>query len=317
MSNISVGFPLGISRLYSINDTCMCRMSKRIQLTLFECSASFSKRAQGSSGPTATTSSTTQLKSLPSSQVSEVCDNNDAYIISDSVSSVSSFTANLPAYSCPTPSHCYLNSDEEPILPMAKFSGDSDSSQHSIVTVLDTIPGPPTMSIPSTIITIPSTITSISSTTVVAQPNTLSAAAGSTNTTVPNDIAQTAAFSPVRPVNVKFYATKFGSTTRTFNVAWYDKFNWLEYSIQRDACFCYPCRMFGTSNSYGRSRPESTFTVTGFRNWKKATGKDGVLNRHASSVAHRQAEVAWHQYKCNSEQGTSITDRMNCYNCTE
>ena len=69
--------------------------------------------------------------------------------------------------------------------------------------------------------------------------------------------------------------------------------------------------MFGTSNSYGRSRPESTFTVTGFWNWKKATGKDGVLNRHASSVAHRQAEVAWHQYKCNSEQGTSITDRMN------
>ena len=124
-------------------------------------------------------------------------------------------------------------------------------------------------------------------------------------------IVQTVAFPPVHPVNVKFPVNKFGSTIKTFNVAWYNKFNWLEYSVECNACYCYPCRIFGASSSFGRSRPESAFTTTGFRNWKKATGKDGVLNCHASNVAHKQAEIAWHQYKCNSEQGSSISDWLN------
>ena len=149
---------------------------------------------------------------------------------------------------------------------------------------------------------------------MVAKPNTLPARSTDTTvgvTSVPNDIAQTVAFPPVRPVNVKFPATKFGSTTRTFNVAWYDKFNWLEYSVECNACYCYPCCIFGASSSYGRSGPESAFTTTGFRNWKKATSKDGVLNRHVNSVAHKQAEIAWHRYKCNLEQGSSISDWLN------
>ena len=36
---------------------------------------------------------------------------------------------------------------------------------------------------------------------------------------------------------------------------------------------------------------------------------------HANSVSHKQGEVAWHQYKCNSEQGTSIPDCMNSARC--
>ena len=306
-------------------------MSKRVQLTLFECTA---KRTRGDSEssstiPTSssaclgtasvTTQLATQLESAtPSFQVCEISEYNDASIMSDPEPSAWSIAADSPVYSCPTPPF-NNSSDEEPILQVAKFSdSEPDSSQHSFLIVHDTIPSPPPASIPSTTIGISSTltITSIPSTTgtVVAKPNTLPGR--STDTTVevasvPNDIAQTVAFPPVRPVNVKFPATKFGSTTRTFNVAWYDKFNWLEYSVERNACYCYPCRIFGASSSYGRSRPESAFTTTGFRNWKKATGKDGVLNRHASSVAHKQAEIAWHQYKCNSEQGTSISDRLS------
>ena len=130
-------------------------------------------------------------------------------------------------------------------------------------------------------------------------------------TSVPGDIAQSATSPPVRPTNIKFPATKFGCTTRTFNIAWYDRFGWLEYSVQRNACFCYPCRMFGSTSSFGQSRPESTFTVTGFCNWKKATGKNGVLSRHANSATHKQAEVAWHQYQKNLQHGTSISDRIN------
>jgi len=45
--------------------------------------------------------------------------------------------------------------------------------------------------------------------------------------------------------------------------------------------------------SFGVSRPEAMFTTSGFRNLKKATGKDGTLNKHANSVAHKNGEVAW------------------------
>ena len=44
---------------------------------------------------------------------------------------------------------------------------------------------------------------------------------------------------------------------------------------------------------------------------KKATGKNGALSRHANSVAHKEAEVAWHQYQRNLQHCTSISDRIN------
>ena len=270
------------------------KMSKRVQtvqLTMFHFSA---KRARGSSETACVSTTLASAQLEPSPSESQVC-NID---MSDSVSSASSSTVNSPEYTLPIN---YYSSDEEPISLMAEFSGDSDNSQHSFLTVNDVTPGPSTINSLSTTVSVASTAKS----TVVAKPDTLPGR--SMNTTVPNDIAQTAEFPPVRPVNVKFPATKFGTTTRTFNVVWYDKFRWLEYSVQHDASYCYPYHVFGTS-SYGRSRPEHAFIDTGFRNWKKATGKDGVLNRHANSVSHKQA---WHQYKCNSEQGTSIPDRMN------
>ena len=221
----------------------------------------------------------------------------------DSVPSVSSSKVNSPEYSCPTPPTIDYSFDEDSILLMAEFSGDSDGSQHSALTVSNESPGP------SATINIPSTTASSSSnvkSTVVTKSANLSV-----KPTIPNDIAQTAAFPSVRPVNVKFPLTKFGTTTRAFYIALYDRFHWLEYSVQHDTCYCYPCHIFGTSSSYSRSRPEHAFTVTGFCNWKKANGKDGVLNCHANTVSHQQAEVAWHQYKYNTVHGTSISDRIN------
>ena len=128
----------------------------------------------------------------------------------------------------------------------------------------------------------------------------------------PNDIAQTPTFPPVRPAHIKFPATTYGMYSRSFNPQWYERFHWLEYSVMYDACFCYPCRMFGSTidSSSGRSRPEPVFTSTGFRNWKHATGKTGALSRHSNCNSHRQAELAWSQYKLNSKKGTTIAERL-------
>ena len=178
------------------------------------------------------------------------------------VSSTSNFAAySSPAYNCPTPEVICSSSDEESVSSVAKFSED-DTALGPLVT--STYSSTVSISSISTTLSISATAMSTLSTSTVANP-----AAIVNRTSVPCDVAQTATSPPVHPTNVKFPATKFGSITRSFNIAWYDRFGWLEYFVQRDACFCYPCRMFGSTSSFGQSRPESTFTITRFRNWKK------------------------------------------------
>ena len=57
-----------------------------------------------------------------------------------------------------------------------------------------------------------------------------------------------------------------GSRQRSFHEKWYDEFDWLEYSIERDAAFCFCCRLRGGHMSGTRSDP--SFIVQGNRNWK-------------------------------------------------
>jgi len=59
--------------------------------------------------------------------------------------------------------------------------------------------------------------------------------------------------------------TKFGVQKRGFNGSYYKKHEWVEYSISRDAIFCFACRIFGTDSV------EPSLTLTGFKNWKKAS----------------------------------------------
>ena len=123
-----------------------------------------------------------------------------------------------------------------------------------------------------------------------------------------SDIAQTPEFPPVRPTNTRFPTTTFSGKVRCFSPLWFKSYEWLEYSLEMDACFCYPCRMFGAQGSQFGSRPESSFTLTGFRDWKHATGKNGVLNGHARCFSHKQAQAAWGQCKLNHTLGTTLSD---------
>ena len=73
----------------------------------------------------------------------------------------------------------------------------------------------------------------------------------------------------------------------------------------------------GAQGSQFGSRPESTFTVTGFGDWKHATGKNGVLNGHARCFSHKQAQAAWGQYKLNCTLGTLTLPNCLGNNYTE
>ena len=124
---------------------------------------------------------------------------------------------------------------------------------------------------------------------------------------VPDDIASTPAFPPAQPVNIKYPATVISGKARSFNLAWYNVYPWLEYSIRTDACYCYSCHLFGSGSG---SKCEQSFTLVGFKDWKHATGKGGVLSKHDSSCAHRKSVLSWNQYKINSHRKTSLSDRF-------
>ena len=115
-------------------------------------------------------------------------------------------------------------------------------------------------------------------------------------------------FNPL--VNVVFSVTYFSEKGRSFNPAWFTSYKWLEYSIKRDACFCYPCRLFGSVGSGPSSRPLWVFTMKGFRNWKHATGENGSLAVHDACSSHQQAVVAWDMYKHTAKTGVTVADQL-------
>jgi hypothetical protein len=53
---------------------------------------------------------------------------------------------------------------------------------------------------------------------------------------------------------------------RSFTETWYKRFDWLEYSVEKDAAFCFYCYLFKPPiiGNYGND----TFTKKGFVNWR-------------------------------------------------
>ena len=121
----------------------------------------------------------------------------------------------------------------------------------------------------------------------------------------PSDLALTSNEAPTQP-KIHFPTRSFGAgRVRSFNPQWYRIYPWLEYSVERDAAFCYPCRMF----RMGSSRSEDAFTVTGFRNWKHAKGQRGTIYRHNQCDTHKQAMLSWQEFIINSQHRTTIEER--------
>lgn len=142
--------------------------------------------------------------------------------------------------------------------------------------------------------------------TEVTEPNQLQR-----SPTVADDIAISTQQPPVQPSNVVFPVTVFSGKGRSFNPSWYQSYRWLEYSVKCDACFCYPCRMFGSSVGGGyTSRPVQVFTLKGFRDWKHATGKSGSLAVHDACRSHKQAVVAWDSYTHTMMTGVTVADQL-------
>ncbi|XP_075670248.1 uncharacterized protein LOC142640019 [Castanea sativa] len=89
---------------------------------------------------------------------------------------------------------------------------------------------------------------------------------------------------PCRPPH-DYPVSYFSGKPRRFRVEWYENRNWLEYSIAKDAAFCFYCYLFG--KDVGKQGGGDTFVTKGFRLWNQV----GKLDSHVGGVnsAHNQA----------------------------
>lgn len=118
------------------------------------------------------------------------------------------------------------------------------------------------------------------------------------------DIASSPQEGPVQPVSYSFPSTVIGTKGRCFNSKWYEQYEWIEYSIAKDAVFCFPCRFF----AHATNNAEDRFVNLGFRDWKHAGGKSGAF---ASCKTHQEALIDWSQYKKSVATGTSIASKLD------
>ena len=121
-----------------------------------------------------------------------------------------------------------------------------------------------------------------------------------------SDIASSISQLPVQRY-IKFPVTIVSGKRHSFNSNWYKKYPWIEYSVKKDAAFCYACRLFPSTSN----RVEEAFTKVGFRDWNHAMGNHGMLVKHNNSCNHKQAIASWCEYVRISKRGTSIDNVMS------
>ncbi|KAI5663651.1 hypothetical protein M9H77_22974 [Catharanthus roseus] len=96
---------------------------------------------------------------------------------------------------------------------------------------------------------------------------------------------------PTQPYDHKFPQTDFGEIRRSFQKQWFKDFTWLEYSVHKDAAFCFCCYLFGKGQNHKHG--DDIFTKVGFKNWKRAKEKfrnhEGAPNSpHSGAVIQFQ-----------------------------
>ncbi|KAL5855458.1 hypothetical protein ACOSQ4_005260 [Xanthoceras sorbifolium] len=91
---------------------------------------------------------------------------------------------------------------------------------------------------------------------------------------------------PCQPI-FDYPLSESGNQNRRFQRSWFTKFSWLEYSIENDRAYCFPCYLFYSSTSQYR-----TFTIEGFNNWKRVNcGDNCPLKKYEGGDDHQT--VKW------------------------
>lgn len=117
------------------------------------------------------------------------------------------------------------------------------------------------------------------------------------------DISQNVENGPNQP-NITFPRRNIGGKQRAFNVLWYSKYEWLEYSKMRDSIFCFYCRHFTSDNSGYR---DEVLIVNGYSDCKHI---GNMLEKHNSSNIHK---LSLEKYKSwiSAKKTGSVATKLN------
>ena len=99
-------------------------------------------------------------------------------------------------------------------------------------------------------------------------------------------------FEPNQPKHYQYPKSKYKETDPSplaFQLDWYRWYSWLHCKVEKDTAFCFYCKYLETDDILEQVEPP--FTVTGFRNWKRA--KKGFA-KHQSSGLHKKAKDEVH-----------------------
>lgn len=88
---------------------------------------------------------------------------------------------------------------------------------------------------------------------------------------------------------------------RKFNEKWLKDYVWLEYSVSKDAAFCYACRQFSPTHER-----DNIFKYTGFTNWKTALESNKGFKKHQSCGMHMNSMAKWSEAIDRQKTNTSV-----------
>jgi hypothetical protein len=97
---------------------------------------------------------------------------------------------------------------------------------------------------------------------------------------------------PCRPYAHQFESRKIGGKDQHFSILWFERYSWLEYSIEKDAAFCFVCYLFREKKSKGKGT--GIFVDGGWRNWNR----DDALDKHVGGVTsvHNKAQQRYNLF---------------------
>ncbi|XP_034219023.1 zinc finger MYM-type protein 1-like [Prunus dulcis] len=109
---------------------------------------------------------------------------------------------------------------------------------------------------------------------------------------------------PCQPRGHSFPQSNISGINRRFIPQWFDEFDWLEYSVSKDAAFCLYCYLF---KSNFEQEGSEAFTGAGFKNWKKGRERMKVHVGPVGSVHNKAREAATNLMNQNTHIETAVS----------
>ncbi|XP_034197978.1 zinc finger MYM-type protein 1-like, partial [Prunus dulcis] len=109
---------------------------------------------------------------------------------------------------------------------------------------------------------------------------------------------------PCQPRGHSFPQSNISGLNRRFIPQWFDEFDWLEYSVSKDAAFCLYCYLFKSNFEQVGSE---AFTGVGFKNWKKGRERMKVHVGPVGSVHNKAREAATNLMNQNTHIETAVS----------